>query len=154
MAEVVFADPIGSDFQIVSLERLLHLIKTKKERYWNSPSSSGNASLYYYRERWTSEESPDASLDFTMRNKVGFHIYYSKTLDNGTEIDCYAWTGGDFAEIVSINNAGEKSKIPRSLFVGVDQARIIITSFFKSGGRTRKVKWIGSGKVPWGRIEE
>lgn len=103
MAEVVFADPFGNDFQVLSLDRLLQLVRTKKERYWNSPSSSGSASLYFYRQRWTSEDSPEASLDLTMRNKIGFHLYYSKTLASGTEIDCYAWTGGDFGEAVSIN---------------------------------------------------
>jgi len=43
VAEVVFADPLGNDFQVVALDRLLHLVRTKKERYWNSPSSSGSA---------------------------------------------------------------------------------------------------------------
>jgi len=89
-----------------------------------------------------------------MRNRVGFHFYYSKTLASGTEIDCYAWTGGDFDEAVSISRAGEKAQVPRSLFVGVDQAELIVTSFFKSGGRARKVKRVSAAKVPWEQVEE
>src|SRR5689334_24870034 len=147
MGHVVFADPLGSDFRAVELDEILTLLDKKGERYWNSASSNGTASLSYYKR--ASDEDHVAELVFTMKRGPGYHLYFERNDPARETVPYYAVGGDDYEGRVSLNAAGEKMKVPRALFVTRDAAAEAIKHFFRTGTRSSKVRWVRGDQLDW-----
>jgi hypothetical protein len=153
VADVLFADPSGMPFQLVTLDTVLALIDKQDDAYWNDAGGSGNASLYFYSRGQAASKYQDSYVDFTMKNGVGYHFYYCDTPSGVVQESYYAARGKDFAEYTWISQGGTQVKVPTALFVEREQALAIVRAFFASGQRSKDVLWLPPKEIPWRTIQ-
>jgi hypothetical protein len=146
---------LGNPFKNANLKKVLSLIESKGEAYWNSTEGSGLAQIYFVESDDASSFEPDKTLVLTCKDDLGFHVVYTMKLESGVSASWAAYKGEkDFSKSASIRFGGSEQRLPACLFVPLPMTRQIVSHFFGDGSRYLDAPWLRPDEIPWNLFEQ
>lgn len=141
--------PEESLYENISLAHVLRLLD-RKESLWGE--SSGGATLHWcFKEPYTGDftklegrfmlsPNPDKpSLVILYNSAAGFH--FAIDMDGNRYVACDL--SADLDRVIHYLG-GEKAFFPRSLFLGLSEAKGVVRKFVRDQGMYTRVKWVNS----------